>query len=65
MPSARFAHTSSVVNGKIYAIGGTAAWLANMIFGDALPTVEEYTPEGWPVSPQPKLPTKWGELKQR
>jgi RNA polymerase sigma factor (sigma-70 family) len=30
-------------------------------------TVEEYTPEGWPfqqsVTPQGKLPTKWGQVK--
>jgi len=31
--------------------------------------VEEYTPEGWPfvekwISPQGKLPTKWGQMKQ-
>jgi hypothetical protein len=45
---------------KIYAIG---SWTAQNL----LSTVEEYTPEGWPfaVSPNGKLPTKWGMIKAK
>ncbi len=59
MPTARAWLSSSAVNGKIYAIGGRTGAKVD------LPIVEEYTPEGWPfaVSPQLKLPTKWGEVK--
>ena len=51
-----------VVTGKIYVIGGIVNYLAD----NALSTVEEYTPEGWPfaVSPQGKIQTKWGTMKQ-
>jgi len=50
----------SAVSGKIYAIGGSTDV-------DFLQTVEEYTPEDWQsdVSPQGKLPTKWGNLKSK
>ena len=57
MPTGRNMLATSAANGKIYAIGG----------GSGLSTVEEYTPEGWqssPVSPQGKLPTKWGKEKE-
>ncbi len=59
MPTSREAPTS-VVNGRIYAIGG------GPLAGPPLPTVEEYTPEGWPfaVSPQGKLTTMWGSVKR-
>ena len=59
MPTSREAPTS-VVNGRIYAIGG------GPLAGLPLSTVEEYTPEGWPfsVSPHDKLPTTWGEIKR-
>jgi RNA polymerase sigma factor (sigma-70 family) len=51
--------STSEVNGKIYAIGGSDA------NGGPLASVEEYTPEDWQsVSPQGKLPTKWGEIKR-
>jgi len=52
-------HTS-VVNDKIYVIGGTRA------FPVPLAKVEEYTPDGWPfdVSIENKLASKWGEIKQ-
>jgi len=39
MPTARFGPTSSVVNGKVYVIGGGAT-----MYGSALSTVEEYDP---------------------
>ena len=53
VPTARFAHTSCVVNGKIYTIGRVKA-RTEAPFGKLLSTVEEYTPEGWQsiVSPQ-------------
>jgi N-acetylneuraminic acid mutarotase len=57
MPTERSMLATSAANGKIYAIGG----------GSGLSTVEVYTPEGWrssPVSPQGKLPTKWGQEKE-
>jgi N-acetylneuraminic acid mutarotase len=62
----RDALSSSVVNGKIYAIGGEAEGELKV------PTVEEYTPEDWqpeetpatPVYPQSKLATMWGSIKR-
>ena len=39
MPRARLSFSTSAVDGKIYAIGGLAAWA-----GAALSTVEEYDP---------------------
>jgi N-acetylneuraminic acid mutarotase len=61
MPAARFNLSASEVDGRIYVFGG---WDPDM---QVLPTVEEYTPEAppsqQPVSPQGKLPTKWGESK--
>jgi len=61
IPTPRIFLSASEVDGKIYAIGGRK--LMDMI---CLPLVEEYTPEGWPfaVSPQRKLPTNWGQMKQ-
>ncbi len=64
MSTARGWLSTGVVDGKIYAIGG-----ASELFSVAttLPIVEEYTPEGWQpttVSPQGKLTTTWGEIKQ-
>jgi len=63
MPTPRWFPSASMVGGKIYVIGG---W--DVGDDEFLSTVEEYTPEGWPfkqsVSPQGKLPTKWGEKKQ-
>ena len=51
--------STSVVKGKIYAIGGSRQWPV------PLATVEEYTPEGWPfsVSPQGKKKITWGRIK--
>jgi RNA polymerase sigma factor (sigma-70 family) len=59
MKTARNSFATSVANGKIYAIGGGFG-------GGPEPLVEEYTPEDWQpevVSPQGKLPTKWGQVK--
>lgn len=52
--------STSEVNGKLYAIGGSKM---NSL---ALTLVEEYTPESgqFTVSPQGKLPTNWGQMKQ-
>ena len=57
MPTARGFSCSNAVNGRIYSTGGCEVVAYFSI-------AEEYTPEGWrTVSPQGKLPTKWGELK--
>jgi RNA polymerase sigma factor (sigma-70 family) len=59
IPIPRNALSANVVYGKIYAIGG----ISNANASIAL--VDEYTPEGWQsISPQGKLPTKWGEIKR-
>lgn len=60
MPTPRLELGTSVINGRIYAIGGAAA--ADLDQGVA--TVEEYTPEGWSVSSQGKLTTMWGSVKR-
>ena len=63
MPTGRGTLASSVVAGKIYVIGGHN--------NGPRREVEVYTPDGWPfpkafsVSPQGKLATKWGAIKQR
>lgn len=61
MPSRGTDVSSGVVNGRIYVIGG---WPG----GGIREWVEEYTPEGWPfpsaVSPQGKLVTTWGTIRQ-
>jgi RNA polymerase sigma-70 factor (ECF subfamily) len=46
MPTARHGLSTSLVNGKIYAIGGRTG-------ANELSIVEEYTPEGWPFSVSP------------
>ena len=62
MPTGRGTLASSVVDGKIYVIGGHN--------NGPRREVEVYTPDGWPfpkafsVSPQGKLATKWGAIKQ-
>ena len=66
MPTAREWLSTSVVNGEIYAIGGiVGGGGARGVPLLGTPTVEEYTPEGWPfaVSPQDKLTTMWGRIK--
>ena len=69
MPTKRRHLAAATVRGKIYAIGGSKEIANAQGFGeapgDAVGTVEEYTPEGWPfaVSPQGKLATTWGTLK--
>jgi RNA polymerase sigma factor (sigma-70 family) len=61
MPTFRGWVPTSVVDGKIYTIGGGNAW--DVALDDGV--VEEYTPEASPfaVSPNDKLPTKWGKAK--
>ena len=65
MPTPRSTLGVSVVDGKIYAIGGWEGTCCG-----ARNKVEVYTPDGWPfpktfaVSPQDKLATVWGTIKQ-
>ena len=65
LPTERSILSTSVVDGRIYAIGG---WRGGCC--GPSPVVEAYTPDGWPfpdkfaVSPQGKLATTWGEIKQ-
>jgi RNA polymerase sigma factor (sigma-70 family) len=49
--------STSVVGGKIYAMGNMMA--------NPDRSVEEYTPEGWMVSPNGKMPSTWGTLKAK
>ena len=58
MPTARGVLATSMMNGKIYAIGGYRNELH-------LSAVEEYDPSSIGVETMGKLPTKWGEVKQR
>jgi len=58
MQTAKVTLSTSTVKGKIYAIGGMSLPIL-----DGLSTVEEYTPP-FSVSPQGKLATTWGEVKQ-
>jgi N-acetylneuraminic acid mutarotase len=68
MPTARAGCSGAVINGKMYVIGGGTIDPNNPgSFLDALSTVEEYTPEGWPfniIFPQNNLPSTWGKQKQ-
>ena len=60
MPTGRASLATTVLDGKIYAVGGHVG-VAGI--------TEVYTPDGWPfpkafsVSPQDKLATKWGAIK--
>jgi RNA polymerase sigma factor (sigma-70 family) len=75
MPTARYLLTASVVNGKIYVIGGVVGgrnfnWNPPAPEWQGLSTIEEYTPDNWQpeqsvVSPQGKLPKTWGNIKSR
>ena len=59
MPTERFGFSASVVDGRIYVIGGMDdRWIS-------LPTIEEYTPEdrSYNVSPAGKIKATWGEIK--
>ncbi|MFC1717404.1 sigma-70 family RNA polymerase sigma factor [Candidatus Poribacteria bacterium] len=65
IPTARAVFSAAVVNGKIYTVGGTGV---NGNWNSPVAIVEEYTPgdpQSEAVSPQGKLPTMWGEVKQR
>jgi N-acetylneuraminic acid mutarotase len=67
IPTPRGRLSTSVANGRIYAIGGSKFWYGAGGSGEDYPTVEEYTPEGWQttaVSPQGKLTATWGEIKR-
>jgi len=59
MRTARGWLSTSVVGGKIYAIGGAKEWLGV----GGLATVEAYDTGFRAVSPQGKLATTWGEMK--
>lgn len=65
-PTIKYDYAASVVDGRAYTFGGMLHLMNPAVFSD---TVEEYTPEGWPfrqsVTPQGKLPTKWGAEKGR
>jgi N-acetylneuraminic acid mutarotase len=65
-PTIKYDCAASVVDGRAYTFGGILHLMNPAVFSD---TVEEYTPEGWPfqqsVTPQGKLPTKWGAEKGR
>ena len=66
LPTERSILSTVVVNGIIYAIGG---WRGGCC--GPTPVVEAYKPDGWPfpenfaVSPQDKLATVWGKIKQK
>ena len=57
MPTPRCVFSTSVVDGKIYAIGG---YLQGNI---TTAIVEEYDPGSVGVEAKGKLPTTWGEVK--
>ena len=66
MPTARAFLSTSVANGRIYAFGGAIPPREPGPFlTEILSAVEEYTPEGFAVSPQGKLATMWGKVKCR
>jgi len=55
MPTARVNVSTSVVNGKIYAIGGSPGYKQ---WYDGFTTVEEYDPETDTWSKKADMPTK-------
>jgi hypothetical protein len=65
MPTGRFGPRTSVVDGKIYAIGGMSRWVTT-----ACGTVEEYDPgfvppeEPTSVDAKGKLATTWGNIRR-
>ena len=66
MPTARYGLSTCVVNGKIYAIGGSVALFG---FGQPLSTVEVYDTGFVPevitsVGAKGKLATTWGNIKR-
>ena len=67
MTSGRLEGCVSVLNGKAYIVGGGTEYTGYPDIAVVLPTVEEYTPEGWSssISPQGKLPNTWGKLKAK
>lgn len=70
MPTRRVGHAASVVDGKIYVIGGSTEWIRpSMVAIPTLSTVEEYdtgfvpSAESSSVEPKGKLSTAWGKIK--
>ena len=68
MSTERWGLGTSVVDGKVYAIGG---WPRRINWWVGREKTEEYTPSGWPfttsvlsVSPHGNLVTTWGGIKQ-
>jgi N-acetylneuraminic acid mutarotase len=66
MSDLRYFLSSAVVDNRIYVMGGSSTLYPDVKF---IPTVEVYTPPGWsssvsPISPQGKLPTTWGGVKE-
>jgi len=65
MPMDRAFASASVLDGKIYVVGGVESDIPQGLW-KPLSTVEEYTPEDWQsVSPQGKLPKTWGNIKSK
>ena len=62
MPTARSCLSTSVVNGKIYAIGGTAGFDQGVGGDVPLSTVEEYD-TGFAIEAKGKLATTWGIIR--
>ncbi len=64
LPTGRFGPRTSVVDGRIYVIGGIARWITT-----AYETVEEYDPGFVPevitsVEAKGKLATTWGNIRR-
>ena len=64
MPTRRGWHAASVVNRKIYVIGGAPRHMPGVWDKpDVLSTVEEFD-TGYTINAKGKLPTLWGEIKR-
>ena len=61
MPTARVFLGAGVVNNKIYAVGGAAEGLGPAI----LPAMESFDVGELRVEAKAKLPTLWGQIKER
>lgn len=62
LPQGRAYFSIEIIEGRAYAAGGMSFW------GTPEKSLLVYTPEGWipprSVSPEGKLPVKWGKIKQ-